>query len=445
MASVGTLNGASCLIAAGTSYGMVDATDARALDAAGLAALTGYPLRLTRASFNAAPQAMRQMMTDRADIASKSGLPPPVVDAAVDGSGPVVRIAGDVSFTFEGRGFGANAALSNALGLLLSSGLADVPRSAGTSQSFLSSGTNTATIAGGDIAEVVAGDILAVVQTDGTYRFVKITRNNAGSITTLEPHGIADTTTATSRSCHIWYSPVDGDADGAALVCQFAHPDGAFTYLGVGGRLKSFKISKSGGTALEFEATVSFTDGLYTSAVVLPIAGLEPLPLGVTGTTPLRTLVAPVRISADHSAAATPKNVTAADLPIRDWSVEVAVVHEPNPNQGTRSGVDGASITVASLSGSFTQQAPTSGADWREIPRLGQKRAGCLASAGANAAGNGMGVWIGSVEVGADPGVTFEDERRTQTVAFRAGDYDGDYESGAPEHANQPWAICFVC
>ena len=54
MAVVGTLQGASVMVAAASSFGMTDAADARSIDTAAVAALTAYPLRVLRASWNAA-------------------------------------------------------------------------------------------------------------------------------------------------------------------------------------------------------------------------------------------------------------------------------------------------------------------------------------------------------------------------------------------------------
>jgi hypothetical protein len=147
-------------------------------------------------------------------------------------------------------------------------------------------------------------------------------------------------------------------------------------------------------------------------------------------TTPLVTLVAPMLVTEDHAGDAAPWSGTAASLPARTWSAKLVNDLQPVADQATRSGRSETAVTATNLEGSFVQTAPVSGADWREVLRLGEKRTCSFTAAGANAAGNGCCVWVGAVEVAADPGVTLAPTDQTQDVSFRAGDYTGDDGTG---------------
>lgn len=443
---VGVIQGATCMVAAEASFGSVSATDARELDDATIAGLTAYPFRITRASFTAAVQGARQGTYDAAEISARGGIPPAIVEAAVNGSGPVKSLRGEITLECEARGFGAVAPASSALGLILSSGLARVLRTPGTTSTgtFVSANTFT-NPSPGDDAKILVGDIIAVTQASGAYRFCEVTQkvdNGAtNTITTLEPHGIA--TTATVRQCHMFYGPVDGTPDGASLVIQLAERDATQVRLFVGCRLMKLSVKKTGRAALAFSMTLSVPDGEYRSAAVITTD--DPLPLGVAGTTPLRTLVAPLRITADNSADAAPWAGTATDFPITDWGFEVVNSMEPVYDQGTRSQMSDMTVPASVLTGSFTQSMRSGAVDFRELLRLTEKRSVGFTAAGANAAGNGLCGWVGACEPPSDPGLDTEDTRRSQKVTFRAGDYQGDVDSGSPpEYVNAPWKLCFV-
>lgn len=445
---VGVIQGATCMVAAESSFGSIDATDARALDDAALAGLTAYPMRITRSSYTAAVGAAKMGTYDAAEISARGGIPPAIVEAAVNASGPVKSLKGEVALEFEARGFGSNAPASTGLGVLLSSGLARVLRTPGDSftATYVSANTFTNPSPSADALAVV-GDVIAVVQTNGTYRFCKVTQkvdNGAtNTITTLEPHGIPNGQTATVRCCHMFYGPVDGTPDGNSVAVQLAERDATQVRLVVGARLSKLSIKKTGTSAMSISCTLMAPDGEYRSAAV--ITTNDPLPLGVTGTTPLRTLVAPLRVTQDHSASSAPFSGTAADFPVTDWSIDITNSLTNQNDQGTRSGITGMDVSTSVLTGSFTQDARSGYVDFRELLRLSEKRSVAFTAAGANAAGNGFAVWVGAVEPPSDPGLDTEDMKRTQKVDFRAGDYQGDDDSGSPaEYVNAPWVLCFV-
>lgn len=51
-------------------------------------------------------------------------------------------------------------------------------------------------------------------------------------------------------------------------------------------------------------------------------------------------------------------------------------------------------------------------------------------------------MWVGAVEVAADPGVTLAPTDQTQEVQFRAGDYTGDNSSSGA--SNLEFIIAFT-
>jgi hypothetical protein len=430
----GINDGATCMVAAEGSFGSILSTDARALDDTTIAGLTARSVKVTIDSFANAAGALRQVAYDRSDVTLSGGMSQARVEAAVNGSGPVKRLVGTVSMEGELRGFGALSPSNTAFGLLMASGCAATIRTPGTSATGTYISANTfSTPSPGNDATIAAGDIIAVTQTDGTYRFVKVTSKvDAGAtntITTLEPHGIANAGTATVRQCHMYY-PARGGSVGSSVCAQFALADAAQTLIGVGGRLKSMEIMRTGAASLAWRAEVEFPDGEYRAAVVIPV--LEPYPMGAASgaTTPLVTLVAPMLVTEDHAGDAAPWSGTAASLPARTWSAKLVNDLQPVADQATRSGRSETAVTATNLEGSFVQTAPVSGADWREVLRLGEKRTCSFTAAGANAAGNGCCVWVGAVEVAADPGVTLAPTDQTQDVSFRAGDYTGDDGTG---------------
>lgn len=440
-----TDNGATCMIAPEGSYGSYDATDARALDDAAIAALTPRSLRLSEDSFIGAFDALKQTTFERADIALNGGAAPVQVGSAIGSSGPVKRLSGDVALMMEGRGFGATAPADTALGRLLSSGLAHTLRTPGTSVTATYVSANTFTIVSpDDDGKIVAGDVIAVVQANGSFLYCMVTNatdNGAtNTITTLEPHGYSGAGTFTVRQCHMWWTPTDNEPDGSSLVAQFAPKDAGHVNLAVGGRLMSLDIAANENKALDFTCTVTFPDGEYRSAVV--ITPSAPLPIGGAASTGLRTLVSPVRVTQDHSASSAPAYGTAATFPLRTWSIKIDVGLIPTGDSGTRCGLSGMRVSDATLTGTAVQSAPTSGADFREVVRLSEKRSATFTAAGDNAAGNGMCVWVGAVEPTADPGIKMAKRDRTQEPAFKAGDFS--LASGAAAYVNRRWVLAFV-
>ena len=440
-----TDNGATVMIAPESSYGSVLSSDARALDDATIAGLTARSLRCTEDSFIGSYAALKQTWFERSDIAMNGGNAPVQVSAAIGSSGPVKRLSGDVPLAMEGRGFGATAPADTALGRLLSSGLAHTLRTPGTSVTATYVTANTFTIVSPtDDGKIVAGDVIAVVQANGTFLFCMVTSAVDGgatiTVTTLEPHGYSGAGTFTVRQCHMWWAPTDNEADGVSLVAQFAPKDAAHCNIGVGGRLAKVMIAANENKAVDFTCTVRFPDGEYRDAVV--ITPSAPLPIGGAGSTGLRTFVSPIRITEDHSASSAPASGTAATFPVRTWSVEINIALIPQADGGTRSGLSGMRVSSALLTGTATQSAPTTGADFREVGRLSEKRSAAFTAAGDNAAGNGMCVWVGAVEPTADPGVTVEKTDRTQQPSFKAGDFS--LASGAAAYVNRQWVLAFV-
>ena len=129
-------------------------------------------------------------------------------------------------------------------------------------------------------------------------------------------------------------------------------------------------------------------------------------------------------------------------LPPRAGSAPHSVGLIPTTEPATSSGLSGMRVSDAALTGPVPQSAPTSGADFREVVRLSEKRAMALTAAGANAAGNGLCLWVGAVEPSEDPGVTFAERDRTQAIPFRAGDHA--HATGATAYLNRPWILAFT-
>lgn len=439
-------NGATCMVAAEGSYASVDSTDARALDDTAIAALTARSCRITKDGFKTAFSALKQRWFDRNDVTLSGGRSPVQVAAAIGSSGPIKSLSGDVPLPMEGRGFGATGPASTGLGAVMSSGLAHTLRTPGTSVTATYVSVNTFTIVSpDDDGKIAAGDVIAVVQADGKFLYCMVTDATDGgatiTVTTLEPHGYSGAGTFVVRQCHMWWAPTDNEADGASIVAQLAPKDAGHVAIGVGGRLVSLDIAANENTGVDITPTVRFPDGEYRSAVV--ITPSAPLPNGGAASTGLRTRVSPVRITQDHSASSAPASGTAATFPLRAWSIKIDVGLVPTADPGTRSGLSGMRISDATLTGSFTQSAPTSGVDFREVGRLSGKYSATFTAAGANAAGNGFCVWVGAVEPTEDPNVTFEDRDRTQAPSFAAGDFN--LASGAAAYVNRPWVLAFVC
>jgi hypothetical protein len=221
---------------------------------------------------------------------------------------------------------------------------------------------------------------------------------------------------------------------------QFSTPDELHGRLMVGGRLLKASVKATGETGVDMELTIRFVDGKKITTPVMTVA--NPLPLGVSGTTPLVRRVAPILVTQNHSGSSAPFSGTVSTLPVRTWSIDIDVSLVPTADQGTRSGVSGMSVADAQVTGSFEVDSPGT-VDWQDVLRLSYKHSIGFSAAGANAAGNGFAVWVGAVETAEDPGIAFEDMDRKQVVSFRAGDYSGD-SSGSGEYENRRWVMAFT-
>lgn len=443
MAALGTLSGARIMVAAEATFGSASTSDARNLDISGLS--TTYPLQVTRASWKAAAEAGRMTVRDTALTSLQGGNPPVVVDAAYNASGPVDSISGELVLTLDGRSFGSTAPASSALGIILASGLDAELRTPGTSFTATEATENTMTHASPDDGKVEVGDILFVVQANATGRYVKVSGYNAGTrtITTLEPHGIPNAGTATVRLCHMYFPAYTGEASGASFVLEMSMPDEEQTRRYVGCRLRRFTVRTTEAGGIEYEVSIMAYDGERATTPALTVAA--PLPLGITGTKPLVARVAPIRATQNHSASAAPWNGTASALPARSWEVGFECSHAPVSDQATRCRVSDVGIPDVRVTGTFTQTSPTgTEIDWQRVTRLSHKHAVGFTAAGANAAGNGLCMWVGAVECAEDPGITFDEADRTQVVAFRAGDYSGD-DSTDYGKVNASAIIAFPC
>lgn len=440
-------NGATCMVGALSLSASVDAAAARELDDAAIAAVTAYSLKTSKDSWGSAAGGLEQRVVERNDITMEGGKAPLQVGSAIGDDGdPIISISGEIPLAFEGRTFGSTVPTETALGLILSSGLARVIRTPGTSATGTYISANEFSVPSpSDDATIVGGDIVAVEQTNGTFRFVKVVlRTDAGAtntIKTMEPHGIPAASTATVRQCHMFYSPVDNEPDGTALVVQLAPKDELHTIIAVGAQMAEFTAASDDGTGVNFGAMLRVPDGEFRDAVV--ITPSKPLYIGGAGAKALRTRVSPVRITADVSASSAPVTTTTAVFPVRTWDVKISVKLIPVEDPGTRSGLSGMRVSSAALSGTVTQAAPTTGVDFRNVVRASRKHALTLTAAGANAAGNGFCVWIGAVEPTGDTPVKFSEDDRTQEVPFAAGDIA--YASGSTEYLNTPWILAFVC
>jgi hypothetical protein len=416
--------GARITIAPEDTFASPSTTEARDIDISGLS--TAYPLQVTRASWKQAAEAGRLSVRDMALTSFQGGNPPVVVDAAVKASGPVDSITGELELVLPGRGFGANDPDSTALGVILNSALSAEVRTPGTSFVGTYASANTMTHASGDDGEVEVGDIIVVKQTNATYRACKVTAYNSGTrtITTLEPHGIPAAGTATVRQCHMYFAPASTSPAGGSFVVEMSTPDELHSRRYVGCVMTRFAVRTTENGGIEYVIGIRAHDGERDTAPVLTAAA--PLPLGVSGTTPLAARVAPLLVSQNHSASSAPYSGTASALPARSWSVSFEAALAPVADQGTRCRASDCEVADVRVTGEFIQSSPSTGVDWQTVTRLSRKHSAAFTAAGADAAGNGMGVWVGSVECQEDPGITFDEQDRTQVVSFRAGDYSGD-------------------
>ncbi len=424
MASLGIMAGARITIAPEDTFASPSTTEARDIDISGLS--TAYPLQVTRASWKQAAEAGRLSVRDMALTSFQGGNPPVVVDAAVKASGPVDSITGELELVLPGRGFGANDPDSTALGVILNSALSAEVRTPGTSFVGTYASANTMTHASGDDGEVEVGDIIVVKQTNATYRACKVTAYNSGTrtITTLEPHGIPAAGTATVRQCHMYFAPASTSPAGGSFVVEMSTPDELHSRRYVGCVMTRFAVRTTENGGIEYVIGIRAHDGERDTAPVLTAAA--PLPLGVSGTTPLAARVAPLLVSQNHSASSAPYSGTASALPARSWSASFDAALAPVADQGTRCRASDCEVADVRVTGEFVQSSPSTGVDWQTVTRLSRKHSAAFTAAGADAAGNGMGVWVGSVECQEDPGITFDEQDRTQVVSFRAGDYSGD-------------------
>jgi hypothetical protein len=429
------------MVAAGSSFGMTDATAARDLDTAAIAGLTAYPVRVLRASWNTAAGSAKQPVDDPQEIATRGGTPAPQSEAAISSGYPVKHFSGTLTLDVIARGFGNVSPANTGVGILLRSGLQSLLRTPGADDAATFATSNTFTVA--DATLYVAGAIIDVVQTVGRSRYCRVTNSNAGTftVTTLEAHGHAGGN-FTVRFCHLFYPPPSGTAAGNAAVIQLAPRDAAFTHLFVGCRLSKLEIVAQGKHSRVLRMTMTYADGAYNAAAIMTVAA-QMLPYGVSGTTPLRTLVAPILVTQDHSSSSAPGSGTVSNLPVREWSAAIDIALEPTPDQGTRSGISEYSVASTVCTASVTLNAPTSGVDYREVLRLSEIRCVGLSSAGDNDSGNGMCLWLGAAHPTEDPGVQFEDSRRSQVVALRCGDYALD--TAGADYANTPFTLAFTC
>ena len=441
MASLGIMAGARITIAPEDTFASPSTTEARDIDVSGLT--TDYPLQVTRASWKQAAEAGRLSVRDMALTSFQGGNPPVVVDAAVKTTGPVDSITGELEFVLPGRGFGSNNPGSTALGVIINSALSAEVRTPGTAFTGTYATANTMTHGAGDDGEVEVGDIIAVKQPNATYRLVKVSRYSAGTrtITTLEPHGIPAAGTATVRQCHMYFAPASTSPAGGSFAVEMSTPDEAHTRRYVGCVMTRFAVRTTENGGIEYVVGIRAHDGERGTTPVLTAAA--PLPLGVSGTTPLVARVAPMLVSQDHSASSAPYSGTASALPARSWSVSFDAALAPVADQATRCRASDCEVADVRVTGEFVQSSPSTGVDWQTVTRLSRKHAASFTAAGADAAGNGMGVWVGSVECAEDPGITFEEQDRTQAVSFRAGDYSGDDSSDLGK-VNAAAILCFV-
>ncbi len=442
MAEIGTMAGATLMVVKEASFGSPLSTDAWQIDTATIGAADALSVRLLRASFNTSISGLRQRTVDNAETSYMGGTPPLMVESVVGTSGPEKQISGELQIEMVGMGVGSGDAEDTFLGWLLDSSLSRRVRTAGASLTGIYGGLNAFTVA--DAALLQVGDVVYITQTDGTARLVHISDISTLTVTTAEAHGIPETGTATVRLASEWYQPPDGDPDGDSLAIQVTGRDGAFTYLLTGCQLKSLAIEQMGAMQVKYAATIAYADGLYdTSAIIGQTAAL---PLGVATTTHLRTSPSRCLISADHSASSAPWAGAVAAFPLSAWAFRIDCTLQPIPDLARRCQMSGRSVTSAMLSGSITQAAPVTGVDFREVLRLSAMHTASITATGAKAtAGASVGVWVGCIQPTEDPGVTHEDTRRVQTVAWRAGDYAGDtYAEAAPETANCPWLLALM-
>lgn len=438
----GIAAGFTLMIAEEASTGSVDATDARALDTAALAGLTWYSLATTNEAASAAT-GVKAVTDQPSTLTLAGGMAPLRVLAPIGDDGfPIDQRMGDIPIKMELRGMGTNPIDETGLGVLLASGLTVVARVPGTSMTGTRVSDNVFSVGGGDVAKIRSGDVIAVRQSNKTFRIIKATNVNDStySITTLEPHGIG--TTAMVRQCHLAYLAPGGAPSGGTLAVQSMPRSGNHGVIQVAARATKVDVAASENSAMDVTVTVKGMDGeAISSAIATPTT---PQMIGVTGSTALRASVAPVLVSADHSASSAPFHGAASVFPIRTWSASISIDLAPQQDQGTRSRVSDVLVTGAQLTGSFTTAAPTgSDVDFREVLRKSGKRSACFTAAGKDAAGNGFGLWVGSVEPASDPGITIAEKDRTQAPDWRAGGYSGD--TPGEDHANAPWIIAFPC
>lgn len=445
MSRQGALAGASFFVAEETSFGMVSATDAREFDYVGLAALDWYPLQTLRSDIGGFSSGVKMTTYQPETTTARGGLAPAEVEAVVDSSGAVTkRIKGEFSLTIPLRWLDETLPANSAMSVLFDSALTSFYKSAGSTDNVLTTpSANVVTVA--DAGLYVAGDIVAV-NTAGKFYFHRISQVDAGDdeLTFVTPHGITDT--GVLYHCHQWMPSYDGTMSGNTFSIIMADRGQTHEILAVGCRVTGISFKRVGSDESSVEVTLKCmaADGAYSENNSFELVTFtSPLPWGVTGTKSAKVLNAPVVASGVGTTA--PWSGAQHLLPTRTWSADCTFTMDPRGGgQATRSGMNDYDLTRGDVTVAVTMDPDPGTLSYRNWLKDSQGRSLTLAIGGAVDSGNCGCIHLARADIAEDPGLTIDDERKSFSVNFRNGQYEGDIASGTQLKTNAPWCIAFV-
>lgn len=450
MSRQGALAGATFFVATESTFGSVLTTDVREIDLLGLTGLTWYPLQTLRADIGGFTGALKMPVYQPETTTARGGMAPPEVEAVVDSSGAITkRLRGEFTLTLPMRWLGNTVPGSSAMGVLLGSALTFFGHSAGTTDAVLTTpSANTLTVA--DAGIYTPGEIVAI-NTNGKFYYHRVTAISAVSdLLTLETeHGLTDE--GTLYRCQHWLPSDDGTTTNQSFAIFMSDRAQTHQVLAVGCRVMGITINRVGndGASLELVLRCMASDGSYIENASFAIEDFTgPLPWGITGTRACKVLNAPVVMTENHSADAAPWSGTSVEIPCRTWSANISLSMDPRGGgQANRSGANDYDLTEGNVTVTLTMDPPAvlSGVPSpRDILKDSEARSLTVTLGGAATSGSGGCLHIARADVGDDPGLTVDDERKSYSVTFRNGQYEGDTPIGTHLRSNAPWCLAFV-
>ena len=449
MSRQGALAGATFFVAAESSFGSVSATDAREIDLLGLTGLTWFPLQTLRTDIGGFSGGLKMPVYQPETTTARGGMAPPEVEAVVDSAGDITkRLRGEFNLTLPLRWLGATLPNSSAMGVLFNSALTYFAKAAGSTDSVVGI-VSTTVLTVADAGLYTPGQIVAL-NTAGKFRFHRITKISAISdeLTFETTHGASAGDTI--YHCHQWLPSLDGSTTGTSFAIFMADRAQTHEVLAVGCRVTGISFNRVGGDGASIEIVLKCmaSDGAYIENGSFAIETFTgPLPWGVTGTKASKVLNAPAMLSADHAADAAPWAGTYVDIPCRTWGVEVAITMDPRGGgQATRSGANDYDLTRGDVTATMTLDPPSGVGAFspRDMLKDSEARSLTLTIGGAVGSGTCGCIHIARADIPEDPGLGIDDERKSYSVTFRNGQFEGDVAVGTDLRSNAPWCIAFV-